>query len=94
MMLPDNVVQELLSIKNQLELGEARMGSIEVSLSEAKILQAANSKVLVDIKELLELGRTSVKLLRYIGLAIKWISTLLAGLTVVWAVFSNHPPKG
>ena len=93
-MSPDSVLSEISDIKKQLTLGDARMTSIEESLAESKQTHESNTKTLEEIKELLELGKTSIKLLRYLGIAIKWLSTLAAGCIAIWAIVSGQSAKG
>ena len=93
-MLPEQIQSEFSDIKKQLELGDFRMTSIEESLAESKQTHESNTKTLEEIKELLELGKTSIKLLRYLGLTIKWLSTLAAGCIAIWAIVSGHSAKG
>lgn len=93
-MLPEQILSEFSDIKKQLVVGDSRMTSIEETLAGTKATHESNTKTLEEIKELLELGKTSIKLLRYLGLTIKWLSTLAAGCIAIWAIVSGHSAKG
>lgn len=65
----------------------------EAIVANKKALQE-NTDLTKEIKDILELGKTFFKVLKYIGIGAKWITVLGSGLAVIWAAVHGQTPTG
>ena len=98
-MLPEQLGEQISIIHDKLDHGERRMDSLETLITENREAHQANASALEEntaitkeIKDILELGKTFFKILKYIGIAAKWLVAVGSGVAVFWAAIQGQTP--
>ena len=96
-----DIQQELDAIRLQLLAGKERMDSFHQLIEDNRAAHEANAKALEEntaltkeIKEILEFGKTFFTMMRYIGVAAKWIAAIGTAIAAIYALFHLNPPPG
>lgn len=97
---PEQILIEKLGvIHEKLDHGERRMNTFETLIKENRTAHEDNAKALEEnteltkeIKAILDLGKTFFKVLKYIGVAAKWVTAIGSGLAVIWAMLHIQTP--
>jgi len=91
------IAQQFGQIEDRLTAGDARMSGIDSKLSDLEDELRRNSEITKQIHEILLFCRSGLKVLGWVGTAAKWIASIVAGVSAVWAAyqFVRHgiPPK-
>lgn len=96
-----NTFQEhILETNRRLANGDRRMNTFETLIEENRLAHQANAKALQEntdltkeIKEILDLGKTFFKILKYVGIVAKWVTVIGSGVAVIWAALQGSTPK-
>lgn len=98
-MLPEQFGEQISIIHDKLNHGERRMNTFETLIEENRVAHKANADALKEntdltkeIKDILDLGKTFFKVLKYIGIAAKWIAAVGTGVAVIWAALHGQIP--
>ena len=91
--------ERFANVDEQLDAGRQRMKSIEDEVSANTKMTSESHEMLSGITELLAAGKAGLKVLGWLGEAVKWIVKFVAPFVALWAMFhgnsdSHHnPPK-
>lgn len=84
--------------EDRLAAGDERMARIEAAVLENTELTRDMAGTVHEMRELLELGRSGIRVLNFIGKAAVWVGKIaaagsaIAGL--IYAIKAGHTPKG
>lgn len=83
--------------EQRLQDGDERMARIEAQLLENTELTRSMAGTVIEMRELLELGRNGMKVLNFIGRAAVWAGKVAAACTAIaaaWYAFTHggRPP--
>lgn len=83
--------------EERLTAGDERMARIEAALEENTELTRDMAGTVSEMRDLLELGRSGIRVLNFIGKAAVWIGKIAAAGSAIAALFyalkAGHPPK-
>ncbi len=74
---------EIESINLRLRISDDRMNNMETLIKE-------NTELTKEIKEILDVGKTFFKIMKWVGVFFKWVSAVAAGIGVLWALWTHR----
>lgn len=85
-MTPEEIEEEFQSINLRLRVSDDRMNNMEKLLQENTAVLKKNTDLTEEIKDILDLGKSFFRILRYVGIVAKWVSGLGVAAGVIWAM--------
>jgi hypothetical protein len=82
------ITTSLRSINGRFAHGTDRMDGMQKTMGEMQKELTANTSVTTDVRDLLDAGRSGLKVLGWLGAAAKWIGGMAAAALAVWGLWT------
>lgn len=78
--LTDQLAELLVEVRDLRRTGDTRLSALETEL-------AANSVTTGEVRDILQVAKTGLKVIGGIGTFVKWIGGIAAGLAALWGLY-------
>lgn len=79
-LLTDQMAELLVELRDLRRTGDSRLGSLETGL-------AANSVTTSEVRDILQVAKTGLKVIGGIGTFVKWVGGVAAAVAALWGLY-------
>lgn len=86
---PEEIEEEIQASNLRHRVTDDRLNNMEDLIKENTKVTTESAETLVEIKDILELGKTFFKIMKWIGIFFKWVSAVAGGVGVLYLLWKS-----